>query len=468
MGFISDNTGATSWSEFNKLTDNFQNALRKLGVRSNDFFPIVMDSSRSCYAALEACMQFNVVAVPIRPKYSPDVSLNIMQQTGANVYASRKRIFPKDKILQEFQDLIVWETSYKEAPVTRNVLSKNASLVFFSSGTTGTPKGICISKSNVEFTTETLVNLFEITKHDRILNVIPSSFDYGLYQYFFARKVGATLFLKEGRHFPSQLYEDCVELKPSILPLMPSIFSLYSKIDSRKASGLVFSDEVKITSTGEALSKNQIQIIRQQFPSSKIYSMYGLTECKRVSCLLPSELDSKWPSVGRPIPGVRVNVIDDFGEAVPIGSKGNLQVLGDNVGLGYLVDKDAKDCTFEKTAEGCSMKTNDIVSLDNEGFLYFHGRSDDIVKIAGKRVSLLEISNALQSHQSVASVKTEQEIDEEGGSKVVARVSLIDGMHATDNELKSHVFLLTGQTHLIPDLVKYEKTINISENLKTI
>jgi acyl-CoA synthetase (AMP-forming)/AMP-acid ligase II len=185
------------------------------------------------------------------------------------------------------------------------------------------------------------------------------------------------------------------------LPVVPTILALLLQMD---ISQYDLSSLRYITNTAAALPVEHIRRLRMLFPKVRIYSMYGLTECKRVSYLQPDQIDIRPGSVGRSMPNVEVFVVDEEGHRVGPGVIGELVVRGANVMKGYWENPDE---TARRLRPGSYpweqvLYTGDLFKIDSEGYLYFVGRKDDIIKSRGEKVSPKEIEEVLYCLDGVA------------------------------------------------------------------
>src|SRR5262249_10896582 len=154
----------------------------------------------------------------------------------------------------------------------------------YTSGSTGKPKGVMLTHLNIVSAATSITTYLENTPDDVILNVLPLSFDYGLYQILMAFKMGATVILERSFAYPAACLDRLVKEKVTGFPIVPTISALLLQMNLDRWD---FSRLRYITNTGAALPGNHISKLRRQFPHVRIYSMYGLTECKRVSYLPP-------------------------------------------------------------------------------------------------------------------------------------------------------------------------------------
>jgi acyl-CoA synthetase (AMP-forming)/AMP-acid ligase II len=195
-----------------------------------------------------------------------------------------------------------------------------------------------------------------------------------------------------------------------------------------------------ITNTAAALPEQHIHRIRQLFAQARLFSMYGLTECKRVTYLPPEQLDIRPTSVGRGMPNEEVWLVDEEGRRLPNGSTGELVIRGSNVMLGY----------WEKPEETALrlrpgplpgervLYSGDLFRTDEEGWLYFVARRDDIIKSRGEKVSPREVENAIHSMPGVYEVAVVGVADDILGQAVKAYVTLVEGALLTERDVIRH------------------------------
>jgi len=192
-----------------------------------------------------------------------------------------------------------------------------------------------------------------------------------------------------------------------------------------------------ITNTAASLPVEHIQRLRAIFPQARLYSMYGLTECKRVSYLPPEELDRRPGSVGRGMPNEEVWIVDENGGRVGPNVVGELVVRGSNVMKGYWGDPE----TTEKVLKAGPLPgekvlyTGDLFKMDEEGFLYFVGRKDDMIKTRGERVSPKEVENAIYGLEGVAEVAVIPVPDDILGQAIKAFVVQKNGYPMTEKDV---------------------------------
>jgi acyl-CoA synthetase (AMP-forming)/AMP-acid ligase II len=240
-----------------------------------------------------------------------------------------------------------------------------------------------------------IITYIHNSPQDIILTVLPLSFDYGLYQLIMCFMFGGTIVLERSMLFPFELIKRIESEKVTGFPIVPTLLVLLLRMETLKSYNL--SSLRYISNTAAALPVEHIKSFRKLFPNIQIYSMFGLTECKRIAYLSPVEIDRKPGSVGKAMPNCEVFIVDDEGKFVKPNEVGELVVRGSNVMRGYW---NADELTRKSFREGMYQRerhlyTGDYFYQDEDGYLYFVGRKDDMIKTKGERVSPKEIENIL-------------------------------------------------------------------------
>ena len=228
-----------------------------------------------------------------------------------------------------------------------------------------------------------------------MLGALPLAFDYGLYQMIMAFKVGARLVLERSFAYPSEVLSVVVSEGVTGFPGVPTMFAMLAELKSLASYDL--SRVRYVTNTAAALGVRHVAAIRQMFPRARLYSMYGLTECKRCSYLPPDDLDRKPGSVGIAIPNTEISIVDEGDRRVGPGVVGELVIRGATVMQGYWEKPEA---TARKLRPGplpgeTVLYTGNLCKLDEDGYLYFVSRMDDVIKSRGEKVAPKEVEAAI-------------------------------------------------------------------------
>jgi acyl-CoA synthetase (AMP-forming)/AMP-acid ligase II len=310
--------------------------------------------------------------------------------------------------------------------------------LIYTSGSTGVPKGVMMTHQSMLFAAGSIAEYLRLGAEDRILNVLPLAFDYGLYQLLITVYLGATLVLERSFTYPALILERVREEAVTVFPGVPTIFATLRSMKQRH--DLVLPSVMRVTNTAAALPANLIPEYQEIFPNALIFSMYGLTECKRVCYLEPELLPQRPASVGKAIPGTEVFLLSPEGLPTPPGEPGILHVRGPHLMLGYWEEPELsaevlKPGRYPGERVLC---TQDYFRMDDEGFLYFVARTDDIIKTRGEKVSPVEVEGVLHAIPGVREAAVLGIPDEILGQAVRAFVVLEEGATLTEQEIKRY------------------------------
>jgi len=308
--------------------------------------------------------------------------------------------------------------------------------LIYTSGSTGNPKGVMHTHASMTFVLGSLIEYLRLQHDHVLLNMLPFAFDYGLYQLLMAVELGATLILERSFTYPAVVFKRIQEYQVSVFPGVPTIFSMLLAAHAR--SPLCFPSVQRVTNTAAALPADYIPRLKEIFPNALIYKMYGLTECKRVSYLEPELVDTHASSVGKAIPGTEIFLLDDDGQAVAPGERGILYVRGPHLMSGYWKQPELSAHMLKpgRLPHERVLCTHDWFRMDEQGFLYFEGRSDDIIKSRGEKVSPIEVENVLHSIEGIIEAAVIGQPDELLGEKICAFVALADECHLNDKMIR--------------------------------
>jgi long-chain acyl-CoA synthetase len=324
----------------------------------------------------------------------------------------------------------------KSADKLPRIIDVDLAALIYTSGSTGEPKGVMSTHHNMVSAARSIIQYICNSEEDIILNVLPLSFDYGLYQILMAFMFGGTVVLESSFLYLHAVLNLIVKEKVTGFPVVPTILAMLLRMKDVKQYD--FSSLHYITNTGAALPVEHIQKFRTLFPNIKIFSMFGLTECKRVGYLDPNLLDDKPGSVGEAMPNCEVFIVDENGNEVPNGEKGELVVRGSNVMQGYWNDPQLTEKMYRSGSypEDRRLYSGDYFKRDGEGFLYFLGRGDDMIKVRGERVSAKEIESTLLKMEGVSEAAVVGVPDEILGQAVVIFIAPESGIQITQKEVQ--------------------------------
>jgi acyl-CoA ligase (AMP-forming) (exosortase A-associated) len=279
------------------------------------------------------------------------------------------------------------------------VIDTDIAAIFYTSGSTGKPKGVVLSHKNMVTGAKSVAQYLENTPEDRILALLPLSFDYGFSQLTTAFHVGASVVLMDYL-FARDVLNLVVNERITGLGAVPPVWIQLADLEWPAH----VTDHLRyFTNSGGAMPRATLAKLRAAWPRTKPYLMYGLTEAFRATYLPPEEVDRRPESMGKAIPNTEVMVVRADGTLCDPGEPGELVQRGSLVALGYWNDR-AKTAERFKPAPGqppelpipeMAVWSGDTVKKDEDGFLYFVGRKDEMIKTSGYRVSPTEVEEVV-------------------------------------------------------------------------
>lgn len=450
-----------SYAELEAGANRLAHGLRSAGVGRGDRVAFCLDNSIEAVTAVFGILKADGVFMPVNPTTKADKLAYVLNNSRASalilpaakvsgmhaVWAATPQLRSivtvggngteaLGKRVSAWADLLGRCAADAGPPPARNIDIDLAALIY-TSGSTGNPKGVMLTHRNMTAAAESITTYLENRPDDIILNVLPLSFDYGLYQALMAVKIGGTLVLEKSFTYPQAVLEKVVAERVTGLPLVPTMAAILLQIDLSRHD---LSHLRYVTNTAAALPVDHILRLRNLLPGVRLYSMYGLTECKRVSYLPPEQLDRRPGSVGRGMPNEEVFVVDDDGNRVGANVTGELVVRGANVMVGYweLPEESARRLRPGALPGERWLYTGDLFRTDDEGYLYFVGRKDDIIKSRGEKVAPREVEDVLHGHPGVAEAAVVGRPDAVLGQSICAYVTPRPGNLLDERELLLH------------------------------
>ena len=336
--------------------------------------------------------------------------------------------------------------------------------IIYTSATTGKAKGVMCTHQNMVAAAKSIIEYIGNSQDDIILGVLPLSFGYGLYQVLISCMVGATVVLERSFLYPHVILNRLVEEKVTGFPLVPSMAAMMLRMDNIEEYD--FSSLRYITSAGSALPVGHLRRLRHLVPQATVFNMYGLTECVRVCYLSGAELDERPASVGRPMPNCEVRILDTEGQEVGPGEVGELTIRGANVMQGYWRALTMSNEVFRPGDYPTSrwLQSGDYFKTDEEGYLYFQGRQDDMIKTRGERVSPKEIEDAVCELEGIVEAAAIGVPDQVLGQAI--KVFVVDGQGNLERkDVLRHCARLL-EPLMVPKLVEFVPALPKTERGK--
>lgn len=471
-----------SYEQINDKANRLANALIDAGLKRGDRVSVFLDNSvenvASIYGILKAGGVFSTLSPTLKSKKleyildNSDASFLISHWQKESIVSEavkdntqvKKIIMCGDAGENETGPRYVRWSDFVDSQkcIRPDVFCIDIDLanIVYTSGSTGDPKGVMMTHLSMSSAASSIITYLGNTESDIVLDVLPLSFDYGLYQVIMAYMYGGTIVLEKSFAYPYVVINKIINEKVTGFPAVPTIFALLLQL--KKLDEVDFGNLRYFSNTGAALPVNHIKSLREMFPHVKIFSMYGLTECKRVSYLPPEEIDRRPKSVGKGMPNEEVYIVNSEGERVGPGVVGELVIRGSNVMRGYWKSPEDTDRVLKSGAIPGEkvLYSGDLFQADEDGFLYFVARKDDLIKTRGERVSPKEVENAIHEIEGVAEAAVIGVPDEILGSAIKVFVVVKDGATVAKEDIIKYctenleAFMVPKYVEFIPAFTK--------------
>lgn len=481
VALIHQGKGLT-YAEIDALASSLAAVFMESGVRRGDRVAIFMDNSSEAVVTIFAALKAGAAFMVINPTTKAEKLEYIMNNSRAKVMATQgsRTDIVSGLGCPHLQTVVMAGAHNGGTPFIRYEDAISAGLgraagpacidldlasIIYTSGSTGHPKGVMLSHLNMVSAAHSITTYLENDENDRIITVLPLSFDYGLYQVLMGFKIGGTVILEKSFTYPYQVVETMVREKATGFPGVPTIFALLLRLKDMEKRD--FRSLRYITNTAAALPLSHIRRLRELFPHAKLYSMYGLTECKRVSYLPPGEIERRPDSVGKGMPNEEVYLVNEKGEKAGPDEIGELVIRGSHVMIGYWgMPEETTRCLRPGAYPGeRALFTGDLFRMDEEGYLYFVARKDDIIKCKGEKVSPREIENALYSLDGVLEAAVIGVPDEILGRAVKAYVVLESNARLSERDILRYCSQRL-ETFMVPKYVEIRDCLPKTTNGK--
>jgi amino acid adenylation domain-containing protein len=431
---VIDGAATISYGRLAERALGFAAALQSAGVGRDDRVAVLLRRNSDAAAAFFGVLSAGAIAVMVNDQLRPRQIEHVLNDSGAVVLLSSAAI------MDRFARPLVAESAIVDisevaacascTPVQR--VGNDVAQIVYTSGSTGLPKGVTVSHSNLWAGTRAVTSYVGISHRDRIASLLPFTFDYGLNQLLCAARNCAPLVI-ERSPIAARIVRTLREQEVSVVAAVPPLWLQLLNAPDFRASPL--RSLRAMTNSGGRLPREAVRALRASQPKADLFLMYGLTEAFRSTYLPPHRVDRKPTSIGQAIPGAEVLIVDDKARPCATGEIGELVHRGPTVALGYWNDPEATDRVYRShplrppgaPAVERTVFSGDLVYRDEDGDIFFVGREDAMIKTLGYRVSPDEVSDALYASGEVVEAVVTAEPDDLRGQRIVAYIVLTEG-----------------------------------------
>ncbi|MGH9213598.1 MAG: AMP-binding protein [Acidimicrobiales bacterium] len=432
---IVDGDTVVDYATLRERAANHAHVLADAGVRPGERVGLLFRRTPEVAAALFGTWAAGAVAVVIADVLQPRQIEHVIRHSGAKVLVTEG-----DQI-RHHRELDIQATTLAPPPTGDEAGSAFAVLprdggdvaqLVYTSGSTGLPKGVTVTHANLHAGVESVGRYLRVDASDRLVSLLPFSFDYGLNQLLVAIAAGAALVI-ERSPIAARIDRTLRTAEVTVVAGVPTLWNQLLQVASFRHEPI---ESVRaMTNTGGRLPEETVRQLRVAQPQAALFSMYGLTEAFRSTYLDPSLVDRKPTSVGKAIPGAEVWVMRPDRSPCRPHEVGEIVHRGPTVTLGYWDDQATTDRMFRcgarhpdhPTSPDCVVHSGDFGWVDDDGDLYIEGRRDRLVKRLGYRISPDEVAEAIFASRLVrdACVTTSQSDGQD--PDIIGHVVLHDG-----------------------------------------
>ncbi|HEY5575936.1 MAG TPA: AMP-binding protein, partial [Clostridiaceae bacterium] len=439
---------------YRELCSGIDIAAGLCGSEARESVMIVSENSPLFIKAFYGIIKSGCICVPVNPSAAAKELKYIIETLGIGKIFAEEKLLPKlrDKIGQEIRIYSESDLEGQDAFTEPEfeISEEDTAVIMFTSGSTAVPKGVMLSHRNLICNTDSIIKYLNLKADDRMEVVLPFYYCYGTSLLNTHLRCGGSLVLNNRFMFPDTVLQDINTYGCTGFAGVPSTFQILLRMTDLKNT--VTPSLKYITQAGGKLQDTYINELADTLQGVDIIVMYGQTEATaRLSYLPPEFLKTKMGSIGKGIPGTKLEVLNKEDRPVAPGETGEIVSTGCNVMKGYLNDQEA---TREVLRNG-SLYTGDLATVDEDGFIYVVAREKNIIKCGGNRVSPKDIENVIVQIPEVVECAVVGVNHEILGEAVKAWVVLKPGTEGIDCGCVTRFCAEMLEKHKVPKFVEF-------------
>lgn len=475
-------TDRVTYQEINEKANQLAGLLTDHHIGSQDIVVLMMDNCPEYIISYYAVLKTGAVVVPFSNDLKPDAIDYLLDELSAKAMITAKKferrlkasrlndsslelMIIKDSVLDwgdKADNLTIkpWsavDDSLVSGNLNTAIKKKQLASIIYTSGSSGTPKGVMLSHANIVANAESICEYLQLTFDDIQMVVLPFFYVMGksLLNTIFA--AGGTVVINNKFAFPASVLNQMVEENVTMFSGVPSTYAfLLNRSPLASFKGKLRHLRCCTQAGGHMASTIKKKLIQTLPDHTEVCIMYGATEASaRLTWLEPDMLEKKMNSIGKAIPGVTMKLLDKSNQEVTLGETGELVATGDNIMLGYWKKPDIT----AKALDEHGYHTGDHAYQDEDGYYFIKGRKDSLLKVGGHRINPQEIEDALLETDLVEESAVIGREDDLLGKKLIAFVSAKD-KNTTANTILSQCakllpkYKMPSELHILKNLPK--------------
>jgi long-chain acyl-CoA synthetase len=479
--FIIQGQRRVTYGEINQKIFQMASFLLGNGLRKGDRVAILCENSPEYVASYFAIQKAGGISVDINFQYSAHEIIGILNHCSASVLIVEAKYWrgvadiimktPSVKTVvgvdSRNKGLSSFEAMNKMLPsgvqgipfehlagidngknVFPSVAGADIASIVYTSGTTGEPKGVMLTHDNFLSNARSIIDYLHLSESDRVMVVLPFCYSYGKSLLTTHVMAGGALVLENSFMYPNVVFDRIVQEGATGLAGVPSTFAIM--LNKSNIRNYRFPNLRYVTQAGGAMPPQHARALSAALPNVRIYIMYGQTEATaRLTYLDPGELHSRPGSIGKPIPGVEIELVNDRSMPAGVGEEGEIVVRGQNVMAGYWNNP----ANTEEVLRDGKLYTGDLAKRDKDGYLYIVARRSDMIKSGAHRISPKEIEEVILELDEVHEVSVVGIHDDILGETIRAVVVLKDGRELDAKKVQRHCQTMLATFKIPKDVV---------------
>jgi len=481
-----------SFSEIEVKSNQLANFLKSRGIDRGDRVAILLENSFNYVIAYYAILKIGAITVALNTETKKEGLVYLLNDSESKAIITQKR-FSKELLpalnntpylkevvieqsnLEQFKQIghcnttdinEIFSVESQNHPSVRCIDIDIASIVY-TSGSTGKPKGVVLTHHNIVANTKSIVEYLKLKSEDRIMVVLPFYYIYGKSLLNTHFSVSGSVVIDNRFAFPNSVLDTMKKTETTGFSGVPSTFMIL--LNKSSIRDYQFDSLRYITQAGGAMAPAIQKEVVKIFSPAELIIMYGATEASaRLSYLEPNDLSNKWGSIGKAIPNVDLFIADNTGKPLPPNKEGQIVARGSNLMQGYWKDLDETNNVLKNGL----YYTGDIGIVDDEGFLFVVGRTKDMIKVGGERISAKSVEEVILELKEVHEVAVIGVEDEILGEAIKAFIVFSDSVTLEEQEILKFCKKKLPQSKIpkyiefIDSLVKNESGKILKEELR--